>query len=200
MHCQPAALREVRPECICEGARRSAPLGPPAVGNPLSPKKRILRQGSPQSARARHRFSNKVKPAFLGKVPVRSHLLRADKTLFEPMAAVRERRVQPQIRRQKNPVGPGWSRPRLATRTFQKIKSWDSGSRALMAPSPAQPIPAPPSPAQPGPAEPTRARFRHKTKFVMPHKEIHMHFEKVAEPNPRFRLLGASSLQDSHSK
>ena len=190
MHCQPAALREVRPECIPEGGRKSAPLGPPPVGNPLSPKKRILRQGSPQSARAGHRFFKKVKPAFLGKVPVKSHLLRADKTLFEPMPAVRERRVHPETRRQKNPVGPGWSRTVLATRTLKKTESWNSGSRAQMAPWPAQPVPALPSPAQPCPAQPTRARFRHNTKFVMPHKEIHMHFEKLAEPNPRFRLSG----------
>ena len=107
MHCQPAALREVRPECISEGGRKSAPLGPPPVGNPLSPKKRILRQGSPQSARAGHRFFKNVKPAFLGKVPVKSHLLRADKTHFEPMAAVRERRPSQGIRRIKKPVGPG---------------------------------------------------------------------------------------------
>ena len=158
MHCQPAALREVRPECIPEGGRKSAPLGPPPVGNPPSPKKRVLQQGSPQSARAGPSFFKKVKPAFLGKVPVESHLLRADKTLFEPMAAVRERQVHHKTRRQKNPVGPGWSRTVLATRTFQKIKSWNSGSRAQMAPSPARPIPALPSPAQPCPAQRTPAR------------------------------------------
>ena len=32
-----------------------------------------------------------------------------------------------------------------------------------------------------------RAHFCRKIKFVMPHKKIHMHLEKVAEPNPRFR-------------
>ena len=157
MHCQPAALREVRPECISEGGRKSAPLGPPPVGNPLSPKKRILRQGSPQSARAGHRFFKNVKPAFLGKVPVKSHLLRAEKTLFEPMPAVRERRVHHETRRQKNRVGTGCKCTRPATRKFQKIKSWNSGSRARMAPSPAQPTPARPSRSQPCPAQRTPA-------------------------------------------
>ena len=148
MHCQPAALREVRPECISEGGRKSAPLGPPPVGNPLSPKKRILRQGSPQSARAGHRFFKNVKPAFLGKVPVKSHLLRADETLFEPMPAVRERRVHPETRRQKNPVRPGWSRTRLATPTFfflSTLKFRVPGSDGALA-SPADPSPAQPSP------------------------------------------------------
>ena len=82
-------------------------------------------------------------------VPVKSHPLRADKTHFEPMPAVRERRVQRETHRQKNRVGTGCKCTRPATRKFQKIKSWNSGFRAQMAPSPARPIPALPSPAQP---------------------------------------------------
>ena len=151
MHCQPAALREVRPECISEGGRKSAPLGPPPVGNPLSPKKRILRQGSPQSARAGHRFFKNVKPAFLGKVPVKSHLLRADKTLFEPMPAVRERLAQPATRRQKNRVGTGWKCTRLATPTFLSASTSNSGSRACR--------------GEPWPASPERAARRRRAPF-----------------------------------
>ena len=81
-------------------------------------------------------------------VPVKSHLLRADKTLFEPMAAVRERQVHHKIRRQKNPVGPGWSRTRLATPTFfflSTLKFRVPGSNGALA-SPADPSPAQPSP------------------------------------------------------
>ena len=155
MHCQPAALREVRPECISEGGRKSAPLGPPPVGNPPSPKKRILRQGSPRRARAGHRFFKNVKPAFLGKVPVKSHLLRADKTLFEPMPAVRERRVHPATRRQKKSSGTRLE-PHAAGNSYflffidPQIQGPGLKWRPRQ-PGRSQPCPAQPSPAQPSP-------------------------------------------------
>ena len=77
------------------------------TGNPLGPEKRNLRRGFQQSARAFFDPISEVEPAFLGKVSVKSQLLRADKTHFEPMAAVRERRPSQGIRRIKKPVGPG---------------------------------------------------------------------------------------------
>ena len=94
-----------------------------AKGNPLGPEKRKLRRGFPQSGRAFCDPEKNVKPAFLGKVPVKSHPLGADKTHFEPMPAVRERRVHRQTGRQKNRVGTGRKCTRPATRKFQKIKS-----------------------------------------------------------------------------
>ena len=67
-------------------------------------------------------------------VPVKSHILGADKTHFEAMPAVRERRASQGIRRIKKPVGPGWSRTVLATFFFTFLQSWKSGSPAYSAP------------------------------------------------------------------
>ena len=35
-----------------------------------------------------------------------------------------------------------------------------------------------------------RLRFRSQIDFVTPHKQIHMHCGKVADPDPSFRLSG----------
>ena len=62
-------------------------------------------------------------------VPVESHILGADKTHFEAMAAVRERRASQGIRRIKKPVGPGWSRTVLATFFLLFYKAGNLGPR-----------------------------------------------------------------------
>ena len=92
-------------------------------------------------------------------VPVKSHLLRADKTHFEPMPAVRERLAQPATRRQKTTelglVGNarGWQ---LLLSFLRRPQIRGPGPRESLG-RPAGNTP-PPSPASPGALRAPEAR------------------------------------------